>query len=607
MLKEAQKQKKGQILNSKLIDLIKKLKNITAYKMKSIKLKTKNTISKDFKFNDFKLGTKITFSFAVLILIFIIPISISLNYFNKTAELLNITNEITIPEIYLATSVSKNLKIIEKNLYASTLTDNITKKKDYGDNSGQLYDEMTINLKKLQQLLSTDNEITEEVLSLLEREAAIRDNVMNSKYKSDATRLIFNSYEPVVNKINTNLNKITDGINLKLQEDAQTSNENVKFSVLLTASTSLSAGLIGFIITRIITNSIVVPINEIESLAEALSDGDLNYKIKYTSKNEIGKLAENLRKSMLKLTLYINDINEVMSELSKGNLNISISQKFTGDFEEIEHSIKESVNMLSRTLRNINSLSSEVSERSEKISLSSQDISIGATEQASYLEESSAAIEEISVIVKKNAKNTSDASNKLITIENEIIDCNVKMEEMVFAMSEIYSKANEARKIVKLIDDIAFQTNILALNAAVEAAHAGAAGKGFAVVADEVRNLAVRSSEAAKNTALLIEETINAVVKGNNIADKTAAALTNVVSSSKDVAYTVREISKASEEQSNAIEQIKVGVEHIASVVQVNSAAAEKAAEASEDLFSQSILLHNLVGEFILSPSIPEA
>jgi methyl-accepting chemotaxis protein len=598
MNKEVIKPKK-KIFSLKLLNInIRKFKNTIFYKENATKSGMEDIFIK-FKFKDLKLGTKLTISFAILILLFIVPITISLNNFNKTADLLNITNEITIPEIYLATSVSTNLKEIEKNLYASTLTDNITKKEEYSIHS-QLYDEITDNLKELQRFLLTDNVIVEESLELLEREAVIRDQVMNHKYKSDATRLIFNSYEPVVNDINSNLNEITNGINNRFHEDAYSSNKDVEFSVLLTISIALSAVLLGFIITRIITNSIVMPLNEIEKLAKALSDGDLNYEIKYSSKNEIGKLAETLRKSMINLTLYINEINEVMCELSKGNLNIKISQKFSGDFEKIENSITKSVNMLSKTLHNINGLTSEVSKRSEKISLSSQNISMGATEQAGYIEESSAAIEEISVHVKKNVRNTSDASNRLVSIENEITGFNKKMEEMVFAMSEIDNKSNEVRKIIKIIDDIAFQTNILALNAAVEAAHAGSAGKGFAVVADEVRNLAGKSSDAAKNTASLIEEAIKAVAKGNEIANNAAATLTNIVSETKGAARTLGEISRASEEQSIAIEQIKIGVEHISEVIQTNSAAAEKASEASEDLFSQSNLLHNLVGEFML-------
>jgi len=585
MYKKTQELKTSKTVYFKSINIFKTFKKLTTNKMNPKKAEISE--GKKIKFNDLKLGTKLTISFASLILLFIVPISISLNNFNETAELLNKTNEVTIPEIYLASSVSKNLKDIEKNLYASTLTDNITKKEEYSGKSKDLYDQMTSNMKELEELLVTDTDKVKDTIKLLEKEATIRDEVMNLKYKSDATRLIFNSYEPIVNDINKNINEITEGINLRLQDGAYTSNRNVRFSFLLTVSMTLAAVLLGFIITRTITSSIVAPINEIESLAKALSDGNLNYKISYTSKNELGKLAENMRKSMNILTLYIKEIDEVMNELSKGNLNVRISQSFTGDFERIEHSITESVHMLSRTIKNINGLSSEVSKRSENISLNSQKISKGATEQASSIEESSAAIEEISVHVKDNAKNTSIASNKLITIGTEITDCNKRMEEMVAAMKEIKSKSNEVGKIIKLIDDIAFQTNILALNAAVEAAHAGSAGKGFAVVADEVRNLAVRSSEAAKNTSILIEETIKAVVNGNEIADKTALTLKNIATSSKNAADTVEEISKASDEQSVAIEQIKVGVEQIAAVVQVNSAAADKASEASDDLFTQ--------------------
>ncbi|MDF2615537.1 MAG: methyl-accepting chemotaxis protein [Sedimentibacter sp.] len=597
MYKKVQELKINKTVNLKSINtFFKGLKILTLDRTKSKEAEASD--DKKIRFNDFKLGTKLTISFVVLILLFIVPVSISLYNFNETAELLRKTNEVAIPEIYIASSVSKNLKDIEKNLYASTLTDNITKKEEYSVISNDLFNQMTSDMKELENLLVNDSAKVKDTLKLLEKESAIRDEVMNLKYKSDATRLIFNSYEPVVNNINKNLNDITDGINLRLQEGANESSRNVRFSFLLTVSMTLSAVLLGSIITRIITGSIVTPISEIEGLAKALSDGDLNYKITYTSKNELGKLAENMKKSMNTLTLYIKEIDEVMSEISRGNLNVKISQRFTGDFEKIEHSIMESVHMLSKTIKSINGLSSEVSKKSENISLSSQQISKGATEQASSIEESSAAIEEISVHVKDNAKNTSIASNNLITIGNEITFCNERMEDMVAAMTEIKNKSNEVGKIIKLIDDIAFQTNILALNAAVEAAHAGSAGKGFAVVADEVRNLAARSSEAAKNTSSLIEETIKAVLNGNEIADKTALSLKNIVVSSKDAAYTVEEISKASEEQSVAIEQIKVGVEQIAAVVQLNSAAADKASEASDDLFTQANALNELVCGF---------
>lgn len=584
---------------NKIASLKKSSPFIKKIKKSNLEMSEKGNIQiKSIIFNDLKLGAKLLISFTALILLFIIPITISLSHFNETVRVFDKTNKITIPEIYLAASISKDLKDMEKNIYSSVLTDNITKKEDCSVINKNLYDEMTVNINELKGLLSTDREKVDHVLKLLEKEAAVRDDIMSLKYKSDATRLIFNSYEPVVNDINYTLNEITDGISLRLQNEIYESNKNVRISLLLTISITLAAIFLGLIISKTITKSIVEPINEIESLANALSEGNLSYKITYTSNNEIGNLAESLRKSMAKLNLYINEIGEAMEKLSKGNLNVKINHKFTGDFEKIEYSIYESVKMLSGTLKNITELSSEVSKRSEQISFSSRNISKGVTNQASSIEESSAAIEEISDNVTQNAKNTSYASDKLITIGNEIYHCNTSMEEMVFAMKEINNRSKEIQKIIKIIDDIAFQTNLLALNAAVEAAHAGSAGKGFAVVADEVKNLAGKSSEAAQSTALLIEDTINAVRKGAEIADKTAASLSNIVLSSEEATKKVSEISKASEEQSIAIEQIKIGVEQIADIVQSNSAAAEKSAEASEYLFSQLHILHNLMCGF---------
>ncbi len=203
MYKKFEKLKINKTFNFKSIStIIKKPKKLTTDKMRSKDAETEISENKKIRFNDFKLGTKLTISFTSLILLFIVPVSISLYNFNETAELLSRTNELTIPQIYMASSVSNNLKNIEKNLYASTLTDNITKKEEYRVINNQLYDEMTVNLKELEQLLLTDTDKAKTALELLEKEETIRDEVMSDKYKSDATRLIFNSYEPVINDIN---------------------------------------------------------------------------------------------------------------------------------------------------------------------------------------------------------------------------------------------------------------------------------------------------------------------------------------------------------------------------------------------------------------------
>lgn len=233
-------------------------------------------------------------------------------------------------------------------------------------------------------------------------------------------------------------------------------------------------------------------------------------------------------------------------------------------------------------LTSINTAADQVASGSKQVSDSSIALSQGATEQASLVEELTASLEEISSQTKLNAQNANEANKLAADSKNSALQGNEQMKDMLAAMREINDASSNISKIIKVIDEIAFQTNILALNAAVEAARAGQHGKGFAVVAEEVRNLAARSANAAKETTDMIEGSIDKVQEGTRIADQTAAALQSIVGDIEKVANLVGDIAMASTEQAAAITQINQGISQVSQVIQTNSATSEESAAASE-------------------------
>ncbi|MEG0839654.1 MAG: methyl-accepting chemotaxis protein [Hydrogenoanaerobacterium sp.] len=340
------------------------------------------------------------------------------------------------------------------------------------------------------------------------------------------------------------------------------------------------------------------PIAIIDKAAKEISKGNLKIDIAYKSNDELGSLADSLRESAAVLHTYIADIDRAMGEMSDGNFDIAPSQPFIGDFKGIEDSITRFIIMMSTIITQINTAADLVSDESGQLANGSQTLAQGTTEQAGSVQELSSMVTEITEQVRLNAKNSSIANDMAHSAAGAVDGSNEQMSKLLEAMSDINAKSGEISKIIKTIEDIAFQTNILALNAAVEAARAGSAGKGFAVVADEVRNLANKSSEAAKNTTALIEASVNSINKGVELAGKTSSNLAEVVEGASATTKFIAEISKASNEQAEMLKQVMGGVGQISSVVQTSSAAAEESAAASEELSGQSQTLKELVNKF---------
>lgn len=349
-----------------------------------------------------------------------------------------------------------------------------------------------------------------------------------------------------------------------------------------------------------VTKQTLKPFNDIVSAADNLSKGNFDIKLDTNSSDEIGQVSIAFNTVTETLKDYVSDINYLLCEMANYNFNINSKNLniYVGDFKDTLTYLKDIRKNMHTTISQIQQSSSQVNLGAEQVSSTSQSLSEGAVQQASSIEELSATIAEFANHIKLNAQNAQNATFQANEAGAGVMESNTQMTEMITAMNEITDKSNEIGKIIKTIEDIAFQTNILALNAAVEAARAGTAGKGFAVVADEVRNLATKSAEAAKNTTNLIEQTVSAVANGSKIADETATSLITVVEKSSKIVDFIGEIAKASEEQANAIAQVSTGIDQISGVVQNNSATAEQSAAASQELNAQADLLKNLVDKF---------
>ena len=447
------------------------------------------------------------------------------------------------------------------NMLLVLRSDDPAKKQEYTAAMEKNLDEADECLKVLQQTAKSDqakteiatlttayNNFRQSTASYLRQQAV---QPLESGARTAATTNYVKNDEAIADK----LHEIADmGYDSAKKRDIAISEEldrDVIAIVMVALAMVLASAAAGILFNRDVKNRLI----QLSESADRIADGDLATEVVTSTGDELGDAAASFE-------IMRQRIREVLVEINHG--------------------------------------ADQVAAGAQNVSDASVALSQGASEQAASVEQLSASISEIASQTASNAQNAEKANELTVGTRSRAEMGNQEMQEMLAAMEEINASSVNISKIIKVIDEIAFQTNILALNAAVEAARAGQHGKGFAVVAEEVRNLAARSAKAAKETTDMIEGSMEKVEAGRGIAHKTAQALSEIVGDVASVADIVASIAKASNEQKLALEQINQGVQQVSQVVQSNSSTSEEAATASQHLSAQADSMKANVGKFRL-------
>jgi len=511
-------------------------------------------------FHDMKIGKKLIASFGLIaILAGVIGAIGSIGLNNASTKLSDAYEYNTKPIAHIGNWLEKyaSLKVVLRDVLVS---DDRQYQLDRKKRFDELKTEMEVSLAEYEKGISDpkERELYNALVDSFGKYLPLMEDSFQDVLAGDKAQAIYQVYNEAT-ELNAAVNEAGRGImqiNMELadrgiQDNIASNQRFITIMISLAVAGAVAAMLLGLVTARAISR----PVQTLVDASRKVADGNMNVTIDIRSKDEIGMLAQ-------AFSAMTDSMNEV--------------------------------------LHNITNASEQVASGSRQVSEASQSLSQGSTEQASSIQQLTASMEQIASQTKQNAVSAEQANQLALSASADAEQGNRQMKEMLAAMEDINESSGNISKIIKVIDEIAFQTNILALNAAVEAARAGQHGKGFAVVAEEVRNLAARSANAAKETTVLIEGSIKKVEAGTKIANDTAQALDKIVGGVGKAASLVGSIASASNEQAAGIAQANQGIAQVSEVIQANSATSEECAAASEELSGQSEQLKEMVGKFRL-------
>ena len=558
------------------------------------------------KIRNMKLKFRLLLSYAMVIAICLSASIAALFMLNRIGDNLSsfYRNNYTVTiNVWLA---KREMQAARGDILNAILESDVEESAEYIDKAKESLRNMRATFPVIRNSFKGDIAMVDRVDKRLQEAIVYRDKVfalVETGKTDEAYEVMKSSYIPVLNQMADLLQQIADVAAHNAQdmvkegEYAQASAITV-IMIIMTFSI-VSAALLGIYIS----NSIRKPVKEIEDAAQQLANGQLDgVCVSYTSRDELGKMSDSIRDLISYQKTIIEDISDILGDMSEGNFKVqsNVNEYYMGHYDRILVSMWGLRDKLSDTLWRISQSARQVANGSEQVSSGAQILAIGAEEQADSIEKLAIAVNEISEQVRVTKENADKARNQTDRAGAQVSESNQQMQEMISAMNVISERSDEIYKIVKTIQDIAFETNLLALNASVEAARVGELGTGFAVIAREIRSLADKTAMASKNTTALIKESVAAVKNGEKVAHTAADSLLQVIECTKQVIFMVDRIASATENQHKSISNITAEVRQVSDVVQNNASISEELAAASEELSTQTQMLDHMIGQFQL-------
>ena len=460
------------------------------------------------------------------------------------------------------------------------------------------------NMEKIG-LSGKEKELIDEMSELSNGLVPLEEEAMEYVKQGDKESALEYVYGDEYSNSISKINEIKSSF-LEMLDERALGEVNRLIGVSMFISFFIYGSVIVVVILQVLTSyftrkRIIAPIVTIENEMGEISQGNLSAVFPLEpDTSEIGRLTEAIHTTKRELKLYIKDIDDKLAQMAKGNMDLAIGDNYRGEFLSIQDSMRTILEALNRALAEINHSADQVASGSEQVASSAEELSQGAVEQSATVQELSGNMKVLGESLEAMASNAVEARNYSVTASDQLQFSNEKMDELSSAIRKIADASNQISGIIKIIEDIAFQTNILALNAAVEAARAGEAGKGFAVVADEVRNLAAKSSEAAQSTTVLIENMLKQMQQGTTLTTETTEALFKVVEGARLSTDLVDEIATKTNQQLKTLDEVLTGIDTISHVVESNAAAAEESAASAQELSGQAVSLKQSVERFKL-------